>query len=251
MHKKYTIIAAEAGKHVWCEKPMAISVQECQEMIQTCKKNNVQLTIGYRMQHEPVTQKIISWAKSKPFGDMSNVKAEAGFYSGGRNRDHWKLHKELGGGAMFDMGVYPLNAVRYVTGMEPHSVSARIENSRPDIFKVDETTFFDLDFPKGIRAQCKTSFAESLNHLKINCKEGWYELDPFKAYNGVKGKASDGQLFQPFKGNQQSKQMDDDSLSIIHGKDPLVPGEEGMRDIRVVEAIFDSASQGGKRIKIS
>lgn len=250
LHKKYTLIAAEAGKHVWCEKPMATSVKDCEEMIKTCKKNKVQLTIGYRMQHEPVTQKIIAMASSRPFGQIKELKAEAGFMNSGGDGSHWKQHKELGGGAMFDMGVYPLNAVRYATGMEPVSVSARSEIKRPDLFKVDETTYFDLEFPDGIRAVCKTSFAENLNHLKVDCHKGWYELKPFQSYSGVSGKAGNGDVYKAFQGNQQAKQMDDDAQAIINKKSALVTGEEGLKDIRVVEAIFASSASSGKRIHI-
>jgi len=248
LHEKYTLIAADAGKHVWCEKPMATTPKECESMIEACRKNKVQLTIGYRMQHEPVTQKIISMARSKPFGDIKKLKAEAGFRHGGGDGSHWKLNTELGGGSMYDMGVYPLNAVRYATQMEPISVSARMENSRPEIFKVDETTYFDLEFPGGIMAKCKTSFAENMNLLRIDCASGWYELKPFQSYSGVKGKASDGQVFSPFQGNQQARQMDDDALAIIQNTPPLVPGEEGLKDIIIVEAIFNSSKNGGKRI---
>ncbi|MDE3740437.1 Gfo/Idh/MocA family protein [Maribacter polysaccharolyticus] len=250
LHKPYAVIAAAAGKHVWCEKPMATTVADCQEMINVCAKNKVQLTIGYRMQHEPVTQKIIRWAKEKPYGTITDLYAEAGFRHGGHDRSHWKLYKELGGGAMFDMGVYPLNAVRYATGMEPLAVSATQPNSRPHIFKADETTLFDLEFPEGITAQCKTTFAESINTLKVNCGEGWYQLRPFQSYGGVQGITSDGQRLQPFQGNQQSKQMDDDALAIKNKRpfDVLVPGTEGMKDIKVVEAIFESAAQNGKRM---
>ncbi|WP_434020447.1 Gfo/Idh/MocA family protein [Lutimonas sp.] len=250
MHKKYTIIAAEAGKHVWCEKPMATSVKDCEEMIASCMKNKVNLTIGYRMQHEPVTNKIIEMASSKPFGKINTLTAEAGFFNRGGDGTHWKLHKELGGGAMFDMGVYPLNAVRYATGLEPISVSARMENSRPELIKVDETTFFDLDFPGGIKARCKTSFAENLNHLKIDCAKGWYELQPFQSYSGVTGKTSEGTIFKAFAGNQQARQMDDDALAIMNNTQVIVPGAEGLKDIRVVEAIFESIQKKGMTIQI-
>ena len=250
LHMKYSVIAAEAGKHVWCEKPMAPTVKECQTIIDACKKNKVQLTVGYRMQHEPVTQKIISWAASKPFGQLKDLTAEAGFRNGGGDGTHWKLHKELGGGAMYDMGVYPLNAVRYATQMEPTAVSARTEIARPEIFTADETTYFNLEFPGGIHAKCKTSFAENLNDLKVNCNKGWYALRPFQSYNGVKGRTSSGQILQPFQGNQQARQMDDDARAILNKEIPLVPGEEGLSDIRIVEAIFKSAASGGQRIEL-
>ncbi len=252
LHLPYAKIGAEAGKHVWCEKPMATTVAECEQMIAACKKNKVQLTVGYRMQHEPCTQKIIGWATSKPYGAIKTIYAEAGFRNGAGNPKHWKLHKELGGGAMFDMGVYPLNATRYVTGLEPLAVSATQPNSRPDIFKADETTLFNLEFPNGIMASCKTSFAEHINTLNVDCEKGWYKISPFQSYSGVQGVLSDGTTLQPFKGNQQAKQMDDDALAILN-KTPnevLVPGEEGLLDIRVVEAIFASANKNGERVVI-
>ena len=250
LHMKYSVIAAEAGKHVWCEKPMAMNVTECEKIIESCKKNKVQLTIGYRMHHEPVTQQIISWNKTRPYGKPIRLSAEAGFFNGGGDGTHWKLFKELGGGAMYDMGVYPLNAVRYATGLEPVGVRATIERSRPELFEADETTIFELEFPGGIVANCKTSFSEGLNTLRTECEEGWYQLRPFQSYSGVRGTTSDNKTLSPFRGNQQAKQMDDDALAIMENTKPLVPGEEGLLDIRVVEAIFKSASQNGQEIRI-
>lgn len=251
LHKKYTFIGANAGKHVWCEKPMATTVKECQEMIDVCNKNKVQLTIGYRMQHEPVTQQIIKWRETMPYGKIKMLHAEAGFFNRANDPKHWKVNKELGGGAMFDMGVYPLNAVRYATGLEPISVSAVQENSRSDIFTADETTLFNLEFPNGIRAECKTTFAGNLNTMQVDCEKGWYKLSPLQSYTGVAASTSDGKNLAPFKGNQQAKQMDENALSIIN-KNPnvLVPGEEGMKDIKVVEAIFKSAANNGERIAL-
>ena len=132
LHSRYGVIAANTGKHVWCEKPMARTVAECQALIDACRKNRVKLSIGYRMQHEPNTQTLIRYAKTKPFGQIIKVKAEAGYYDG--RSDHWKQNKALGGGAMYDMGVYPLNAARYVTGEEPIAVVARHETKRPEIY---------------------------------------------------------------------------------------------------------------------
>ncbi|MDH3649877.1 MAG: Gfo/Idh/MocA family oxidoreductase, partial [Saprospiraceae bacterium] len=103
LHSQYAVMAAETGKHVWCEKPMARTAKECEDMIGACRKNKVKLAIGYRMQHEPNTQTVIGYAKSKPFGKIQQVMAEAGYREG--RSDHWKQNKALGGGAMYDMGV--------------------------------------------------------------------------------------------------------------------------------------------------
>ncbi|MFA0963450.1 Gfo/Idh/MocA family protein [Roseivirga sp. BDSF3-8] len=248
MHKEYAIKAAEAGKHVWCEKPMALNAKECREIIAACKKNNVKLCIGYRMQHEPDTQTIIRYGRQKTYGDITGVETEAGFrFSGGTP---WRLEKEMGGGAMYDMGVYPLNAARYSTGLEPIAVTARHEVTRPDMFsEVDEITYFTLEFPGGIKADCKTSFAENINRLQINCTQGWYRLQPFQSYSGIRGTTSDGTTINERITDQQALQMDDDALAILQNRPVLVPGEEGLRDLLAVDAIFQSAASG-KRVRI-
>ncbi|MGY5847746.1 Gfo/Idh/MocA family protein [Salegentibacter sp. HM20] len=249
LHAEYAIKAAEAGKHVWCEKPMARTATECREIIEACNRNKVKLSIGYRMQHEKNTQTIMNWAKTKPFGKIENLKAEAGYY--GDPVNPWKLKKEMGGGAMYDMGVYPLNAARYSTGLEPIAVSASHSTNRPEIFtEVDETTSFDLEFPNGIMANCKTSFGENLNTLEINCENGWYYLRPFQSYSGVKGETSDGQILSPFGKNQQAAQMDDDALAILEDRPVMVPGEDGLKDIVILEKIYESAANGSKRISL-
>ena len=250
LHAQYAIKAANAGKHVWCEKPMARTAEECRQIIDACEQNNVKLSIGYRMQHEDNTQTIMKWAKTKPFGNIKYLEAEAGYY--GNPMNPWKLKKEMGGGAMYDMGVYPLNAVRYSTGLEPIAVKATHTTNRPELFtEVDETTIFELEFPKGIVANCKTSFGENLNNLEINCRNGWYYLRPFQSYSGVKGKASDGTVLEPFGKNQQAVQMDDDAMAIINDTPVLVPGTDGLKDIVILEKIYESAARGGKRISLT
>lgn len=245
MHAEYVIKAAEAGKHVWCEKPMAMTVDECQSMIDACKKNKVKLSIGYRMQHEPNTQKIIQFRKDKTYGNITKVSAAAGYFD--NRTTHWKQIKALGGGSMYDMGVYPLNATRYVTGEEPVAVTAKQSTTRPEIYKeVDETMQFTLEFPGGALAECETSFGKNMNSLQVTCSQGWYKLEPFQQYSGIKGTTSDGKLLNTTIPNQQAKQMDEDALSIIQHKPVLVPGEEGLKDIRVVEAIYRSVKQGNR-----
>ncbi|WP_375577641.1 Gfo/Idh/MocA family oxidoreductase [Marivirga tractuosa] len=243
MHAEYTIRAANAGKHVWCEKPMAVTASDCQKMIDACEKNKVKLSIGYRMQHEPNTRKIINYRKKNIFGSINLIQASAGYYDG--RTDHWKFEKEMGGGAMYDMGVYPLNATRYVAGEEPISVMAQHFTNRPEIFdEVDETTLFQLEFPSGAVANCATSFGMSMNDLHVTCKNGWYKLNPFQAYSGIKGSASNGDILNASIPNQQALQMDNDAKAIFNDKAVLVPGEEGLKDIRVVEAIYKSAKEG-------
>lgn len=248
MHAEFSIRAANAGKHVWCEKPMALTEKECQNMIDACNKNGVKLSIGYRVHHEPNTQRIIRFRKEETYGKVVRVEAEAGYFD--PRTDHWKQKKKMGGGAMYDMGVYPLNAARYSTGLEPVAVTARQSTTRPEIYKeVDETMNFDLEFPGGVTASCATSLGKNMNNLMVHCTRGWYQLSPFQSYNANKGITSDGTVLNATIPNQQARQMDDDSLAIINKTAVIAPGEEGLKDIRVVEAIYRSAALG-KRVTI-
>src|SRR5258706_2601483 len=249
MHAEYSIRAARAGKHVWCEKPMAMTEAECQSMIDACNKNKVRLSIGYRMHHEPNTQRIIQFRKALTYGNVLKVNAAAGYFD--PRTDHWKQKKKLGGGVMLDMGVYPLNAARYTTGLEPIAVSAKASTTRPEIYKeVEETMVFDLEFPGGITAACEASFGKGMGDLIVTCSKGWYKLSPFQAYSGIDGITSDGiKLNAPLR-NEQAKQMDDDALSITGGTQALVPAEEGLKDIKVVDAIYRSVAQG-RKVQIS
>ncbi|CAA9892851.1 Glucose-fructose oxidoreductase [Candidatus Methylobacter favarea] len=247
LHAEYAIRAANAGKQVWCEKPMALTVNECEAMLKACRDNKVKLAIGYRMQHEPNTQAVIRFGKDRVYGPLKSISAAAGFYY--NRTGHWRQKKSMGGGAMYDMGVYSLQAARYCSGEEPIAVTARQSTTRPVIFKdVDETMTFDLEFPGGIKAQCQTSFAMSMNSLRVNCEQGWYQLEPFQTYSGIRGSTSDGKTLDAFLNSQQARQMDDDAFAILHGQPLLAPGEEGLRDIRVVEAIFSSAKTGQRTV---
>lgn len=245
MHAEYSIRAAKAGKHVWCEKPMAPSVAECKSMIDACNNNKVKLSIGYRMHHEPNTQRIIKFRKDLTYGKVLNATAAAGYFDG--RTDHWKQKKSMGGGVMGDMGVYPLNAVRYSTGLEPIAVTATASTTRPEIYKeVEETMVFNLEFPGGVTAACEASFGKSMGTLQVNCSKGWYKLSPFQAYSGIDGITSDGIKLSATIPNQQARQMDDDALSIMNNTSVLAPGEEGLKDTLVVEAIYRSVATKGK-----
>ncbi len=139
---------------------------------------------------------------------------------------------------------------RYSTELEPIAVTAKQSTNRPEIFtEVDETTSFQLEFPGGIMVDGKTSFGENLNNLEVTAKNGWYYLRPMQSYSGVCGKTSDGKVLAPMEKNQQAVQMDDDALAIINDKNVMVPGEEGMKDIHIVEKI-NQAAKTNQRVLI-
>lgn len=244
MHKEYTIRAANAGKHVWCEKPMAMTEKECREMIDACRKNKRSLAIGYRLQHEPNTQEWRRIVQQQLLGKVKRVNCAAGYRD--NRTDHWKQKKEMGGGVLYDMGVYAIQGARLGTGMEPVAiVSATTSTTRPEIYKngLDETTVATLEFPGGVMADIKTSFGENINFLDITCEKGAIKMSPYSAYNGLSGSSPLGEIHHTYQVPwQQAKQMDDDAWAILQGKPLQVPGEEGLRDIRIVEAIYRSAA---------
>ena len=167
MHAEYTIRALRAGKHVICEKPMASNAKECEAMIEAADEAGKKLAVGYRVQHDPATQLAIEMAQSDDFGPMKLVTAGAGYRE--RRADHWKLDREMAGGAMMDMGVYSLQGARYIVGEEPISVTAQTFTTRPELFtEVDETTLFQLEFPGGAVANLHTSFGVGMNYLHAN-----------------------------------------------------------------------------------
>lgn len=250
LHARYAIKAAETGKHVWCEKPMAMNTTECQAIIDACKKNKVQLSIGYRMQHEPNTKTLISYAESNPFGKQTSIISRAGYAGGGGSG--WRFKKDMGGGAMYDMGVYTVNGIRYASGVDVVAVErAQHILSRPELFtEVDETTDYSLSLSNGLIAHGRTSIGENINVLRVDCMNGWYQLSPMQSYTGVVGERSDGMKLDVLVDSQQALQMDDDALAIINNTKVMVPGSEGIKDIAVIEAIFQSAAEG-KRIEVS
>ena len=155
---------------------------------------------------------------------------------------------------LYDMGVYAIQGARLGTGMEPVAVfDAKTSTTRPDVYKngLDETTVAKLEFPGGVIADIKTSFGENINFMDIDCEEGMIKLSPYSGYTGARGSSPLGEInFNYEIPTQQAMQMDDDALAIMQGKKMLVPGEEGLRDIRIVEAIYKSAGSGGSRVSL-
>ncbi len=246
MHEEYTLRAAKAGKHVWCEKPMAVTARECQNMIDTCAKNKVTLSIGYRLHHDPNTQEYVKYLREGKIGKIQMVSCSAGYYDGRTN--HWKQKKEMGGGVMYDMGVYVIQGARLATGEEPIALTAQQYTTRPEVYKngLDETSMVQLEFPSGARAAVQTSYGMNMNFLHVTGDKGTLKMEPYSGYNGLKGGIVGGPVIEhPYEVPwQQANQMDDDAQAILTKKPLLVPGEEGLRDIRIVEAIYRAAKSG-------
>src|SRR5687768_17232270 len=150
LHKDQAIRVSRAGKHVICEKPMAINAAEGREMVEACNKANVKLLVGYRMHLEANTLEIIKMRKEGAFGKILFFQGLSGFRIGDPNQ--WRLNMKLsGGGAMMDIGIYSVNGARYMVGEEPLWVTAQETKTDPEKFKegIDETIQFQFGFPGG------------------------------------------------------------------------------------------------------
>jgi glucose-fructose oxidoreductase len=251
MHREFSVRAAAAGKHVWCEKPMEVSSAACREMISACRKHGKSLSIGYRLHHDPHWKAFRGIVGEKQLGAVRAVQCAAGYRENRTN--HWKQNKALGGGVLGDMGVYAIQGARHGVGVEPLSVlEADISQQRPDIYRngLDEVVEATLQFPGGVQARIKTSFAENTNFLDIRCEKGDIKLAPYSGYAGLKGESPLGQIYFPYDVPwQQAQQMDNEALAILQGRPAIVPGEEGLKDLLVIEAIRASAASRS-RVKV-
>ncbi len=245
MHAEYTIRAAQAGKHVICEKPMALNARECESMIAACEEAGVKLSIGYRVQFEPHNLEAMRLGREKVFGAVKVIEASFGFRL--QNPNQWRLDKALaGGGALMDVGIYAIQAARYVTGEEPISVTAQEVKTDPMMFKtVDETITWQLEFPSGVVANSTTSYAAYVERFYASCEQGWFELGPAYSYSGIQGRTHQGPMDFP-QVVQQALQMDDFADCILNDRASKVSGEEGLRDVKIIEAIYEAIATGGK-----
>ncbi|MEP5828882.1 MAG: Gfo/Idh/MocA family oxidoreductase [Maribacter dokdonensis] len=252
MHAEFCIRAAKAGKHVICEKPMAVSVAECDAIINACNEHKVKLSVGYRMQSDPYTHEVKKYVGEKTFGDVLFVSSDAGYVSNG-NPNQWRLNKKLsGGGALMNMGVYAIQTSIYGTGQNPISVSAQEFSTRPDYFKdTDETITAQFKFENGAVAHMMTSHNANGNRLKCHCSKGWFELDPAHSYGPISGRTSNGDVLKFPHKRQQALQMDDFAKHILLDSKNLAPGEMGKRDMIIVEAIYKSIREGGQEQLLS
>jgi predicted dehydrogenase len=247
MHAEFTIRAAKAGKHVICEKPMAITVEDCDRMIAACKEAGKMLSIGYRLHFEPHHKEAMRIGQEQVFGKLKKLKAEHGMGS----TSGWRLDKELaGGGPLMDVGIYCVQAARYTTGLEPIAVRAT-EGPKTDketFREVEESLTWQMEFPGGIIAECKSSYSEGQNLLRGDAEKGWFELRPAYAYGGISGETSNGKMNLE-EVNQQALQMDDFARAIKNNSATPVPGEMGRQDVKILQAIY-KAMETGKRVEI-
>ncbi|SDH89146.1 Gfo/Idh/MocA family protein [Mucilaginibacter sp. P19] len=253
LHHDFVIRVAAAGKHAICEKPMAVNAKEGQEMVDACKKANVKLLVGYRMHFEPKTLEVIRMRQNGEFGKIRFFQGQCGFTIG--DPTQWRLNKKLaGGGSMMDIGIYAINGSRYMTGEEPIWVTAQETKTDTVKFKegVDETIQFQFGFPSGAVASCLSTYnMNNLDRFFLDGEKGFAEMQPSTGYGPIKGRTHLGELNQPVT-THQTVQMDEMCEIIFNNKKPVVPvnGEEGVKDLKIIDAIY-LAVKTGKKVEVS
>ncbi|HEY3756840.1 MAG TPA: Gfo/Idh/MocA family oxidoreductase [Opitutaceae bacterium] len=256
LHRRHVEAAARAGKHVITEKPMATSVADCDAMIAACKKAGVHLAVGYRLHYDPCTMALIQIAEDGHFGPFKSIRGANGFRfpDDATPQKYWRINRKLsGGGPLMDMGVYVIQEV-CMTKVEaaPASVTAGFgENSRPAMFNtVEENIHWTMDFADGAHADCKTSYENSETYFHATAPRGWIDMgsSPF-FYRGQVLRTNLGERrFHPV--NQQALQMDGMVTEWADGLEARASGEMGRRDVIILEAIYESARNGGKRVSV-
>lgn len=244
MHGEFTERAARAGKHVLCEKPMEVTAMKCQQMIDACRKAKVKLMIAYRVQYEPMNRAMQRLVREKTFGPVKYIES---VFSGRLDQWQWRLSKALSGsGAVGDLGIYCINTIRFLLGEEPMEVFARAfrRPGHPLFKEVDATVIWQMRFPSGVLSNCMCSFdAHDTNSYRILSERATFGMEPSFHYRGLKmfANPNEPQLPQIGQSDQFATELDHMADCVLNDRQPYTPGEEGLQDQRIIEAIFESA----------
>jgi predicted dehydrogenase len=258
MHREFVLRAAKMSKHILCEKPMANTPTECEEMIASCKTANVKLMIAYRQQYEPMNRTLEKAVRDGKLGTLRSIVASNSQDQG--DPTQWRLNKKLaGGGAMPDVGIYCLNAARFLSGLEPEEVFATTIQPKgdPRFREVEARCEVIARFPNDVTATFTTAYdIHRSAFFRLEGSDGFAEMDPGFGYHGsklrfvklVEGK--DTEMAPSIEEKDQfALEMDHMATCVMNNQQPHTPGEEGLQDMRIIEAIYKSAATG-KSVKL-
>jgi predicted dehydrogenase len=247
MHAEYTIRALRGGKHVLCEKPMAVTVAECEQMLAAAEEARRKLMIAYRLHYEPFNQQVMELCQQ---GTIGTIKTFSSSNSQSVEAPNIRLSHALGGGPVSDVGIYSINAARYVIGEEPVAVSAFAHHPPDDarFREVPESVVYILRYPSGVLAHCECGFghARSDRYRAVGDK-GWIELDPAFAYHGQEltvYEEGSKRTLEVQAVNHFAAEMDHFAECLLENQTPRTPGEMGLADVRIVQAIYEAAETG-------
>jgi len=256
MHPDYTIRAFKAGKHVLCEKPMATNIADCEAMIAASKAANKQLMIAYRCQYDPLNLAAMRIMRAGTLGKPRIMHANMGKQTDLKvSSDKWRLDLGMsGGGALLDMGIYGINATRYLFNEEPIEVRAwaMTDKSDPRFATVEDMIAWQMRFPSGAIGEGSSSFAQpGTMAWQAVCENGRIVADPGCFYNGNKLSLIGTRTLAPqiFEIDQFAREIDW-MADVVRGRAPMVsPGEEGLQDMRIMLAMLESAKNGGATMR--
>jgi predicted dehydrogenase len=245
LHMDHTLAAAAAGKHVFCEKPLEISVERGQRMIDAVKKAGKMLGVGYRCQFEPNHLECVRLAREKVLGDLKIIDANFGFAIG--DPKQWRLNRALaGGGSLMDVGIYCLQTTRMLTGEDPIMINAtEVKTDNVKFKEVDETILWQAKFPSGVVSNSICTYSgNGLAGFRASTSRGWFGMDPAYFYNGNRGRRSDGPEINIPVADQFATELDDFADCIISKRPTKVSGEMGLADLKILMAIYESIKKG-------
>jgi len=252
MHAEYTIRSARAGKHVLCEKPMATTVADSQAMIKACKDANKKLMIAYRCHYEPTNLRAMQLIREGKLGKIQAIESANGF---NEKAGEWRLNRKLaGGGPLMDVGVYSLNACRYLTKEEPVDFKAfsSVIDHDGRFDTVEENLSWTMKFPSGVVASCNTTYGAGMNGFyRVHGSLGYLYAEPAFPYEGLHLTArfvdpASGKVFMldelnPAKDPSQfTIEADYFSDCVLQDKTPETAGEEGLTDMQYMSKIYQA-----------
>ncbi|HUJ22220.1 MAG TPA: Gfo/Idh/MocA family oxidoreductase [Bryobacteraceae bacterium] len=251
-HEKYAVQAARAGRHVLCEKPLATTVEACERMVRACRKNKILFMTAYRKYFEPGS---VALKKIVAGGDLGRVDiihtAFTEFRPAGDNSPAWLFKRKLsGGGPLMDLGVYCVNTSRWLVDEDPAEATAfQWSRDRKRFKEVEEGIAFRLDFPSGLVLQGTSSWGSVLtSFVQVHGEKGWACLSPAFAFEDdrrLTGKISGRWIGEEYKAiDEFALELDAFADCIRENREPEPDGEQGMRDIAIIEAIYRSAKKG-------
>jgi predicted dehydrogenase len=250
MHAEYTIRAAKAGKHVLCEKPMATSVADARAMLDACRKANRKLSIAYRCQFEPCNLRAIQLIRDGSLGKVQSIASSNGFNI---RPGEWRYDGKLGGGGpLMDVGIYSLNACRYLTGEEPTEVKgyASVIDDDGRFKDVEENLSWTMRFPSGIVADCTTTYGASMpGQYTVYGSKGTLHLEGAFGYQGqhltarLQGGAAIDEPSTEKDPAHFPRQADHLAECIFQNREPKTSGQEGLRDMQWMEKIYQSCGR--------
>lgn len=246
-HADYAVRAAKAGKHVLCEKPLAVTQEECRRMIKAAQQADIKIMTAYRLHFEPLFLEVLDIVRSGKIGEPRFFSSNFSLHAkpGGI-----RTQRELGGGTLYDLGIYCINTARLMFGAEPTEVFASsIDGARSNMPEIDEMTSGLMKFDGDRLATFTTSFnANGVSDFRVVGTEGNIHAEPAYEYAEALGYTlTVGETQRNKKGRRRDQfaaEISYFSDCILNGTDPEPSAEEGCWDVRVVNALYQSAERG-------